>query len=61
MYQGDLSREKIASGDIFKNLVDFLSYAEANFLCNVCVTGAYSHDYEVFIHYLALQSFRMSL
>ena len=47
MYQGDLSRKKMVSGDIVKNLVDFLSYIEPFFLCNVCVTGAYSHDYEV--------------
>ena len=39
MYQGDLSRKKMVSGDIVKNLVDFLSYIEPFFLCNVCVTG----------------------
>ena len=61
MYPGDLSRKKMVSGDIVKNLVDFLSYIEPYFLCNVCVTGAYSHNYEVLIHYLALQSLRMSL
>ena len=61
MYQGDLSRKKMVSGNIVKNLVDLLSFIEPFFLCNVCVTGAYSHDYEVLIDYLAPQSFRMSL